>query len=290
MRVHAESEMGQAVDVATGDQMRVLDSAYDLLRPARDAGQGLDAEALDSILTRAEGSATKPTGNANRISVTHSAYKNSAAGDLEVPLAGGLEVGGHYERLTLVQDTYRAFEYQLSPTVREYWGGTVRLSVTFTGGDLSVGFSLPLIAAKVDANQMRAAYRFEVLGLKDVAPIAAHLPKIGEFSPEAYVALLRSTEECAKLLLESELDPVRLFVESDYPGAEGAARTYLMALKWIASGNGTDRPDGVDLDSNEWDFSDWVNLAVHEQARREADPKAWAERKYRAIISMFPSI
>ena len=227
---------------------------------------------------------------ANRVSVSHSMYRGTAAGSLAVPTIG-FDVSAQGETVTLVQDTYRAYVDESSIAgLRIYYGGTVRLAVTVFDWTANAKLSLPLLAAQVDANQMRASYRFEVLGLADTAPIADHLPHVGEFTSAAYLALLKSTHECAKILMTQELKPVRLFIETESQHIRDIVFTYGRTLRHISSHGVDGQPSDIDNDDDEVNVSDWVVTALWSEATRQQDPRDWARATYNRFATTFPEM
>lgn len=225
----------------------------------------------------------------NRVSVSHAFYRGKAAGSLAVPMVG-LDADGSVESVTLVQDTYRAYiDDTTTAGISTYYGGAVRLSVTVLGWSANMKLSLPLVAAKVEGEGLKAAYRFEVIGLKDTSVLAEHLPAVGEFTPTSYLGLLQSTHECAKLLVKAEIDPVRLFVSPNGGQVTSIAWTYMACLREISRNGVDDRPN-VDHDLSTVDVEDWVVDELLAEAKLHRDPKRWAKDKYNELSSTFPQI
>lgn len=213
----------------------------------------------------------------NRFAINNAFYRGSLAGELEV--AGvGASASAEAKTVTFVQDAYRAGTLNRS-AVTQYWGAAVRISVTVDQWDTDAKLSLPLVAAKVEGEGLRAGFKFEFLGTEKFDEIAGKTPSVGTFDTTAYLRLTKMVNECTEIMLKldkSELSPVLLFVESDDSSFAKIAYTWINALKTIRAGN-----DLGLIDQAGTGIDDAIIRALEAELKRAkpTNPRDWADQR-----------
>jgi hypothetical protein len=218
----------------------------------------------------------------NRVSLLNAYYHGRAAGELQVP-GVGIEAGGDTSTFTFVQDTFRAVERRRA-AITEFWGAAVRIAVTVNSWDAKLKLSLPLLAAKAEAGEVRAGYRFELIGLTDFSAVADTLPTVGSFDTQAYLGLIEATNRCAQLMLrtpDADLAHALLYIEVKPSTMSEISWSWINGLRAVRDGR---RPETADPTPTH-DIHDMVLRAVADElaVQQPADERRWAEEKLHAL-------